>query len=182
MKNKGFTLISKAFRENPRGFTLIELLVAISIVGVLAGLGTIAYSKAQSSARDTKRKSDLNDVKKALYSYRTDNGIFCIKGGCDSPGTDYYDKFQSHGNDSAGWTSDAIFCCGIKSLKQALLDQRYMKAAVFDPLYPDGNQSNRSYFYQINNDTFVLSAYLETAPSSNVGCTPHTGRNYCITE
>lgn len=52
-----------------KGFTLIELLVVIGIVAVLVSLGTISYNTAQKSARDTKRKSDLRDVKLALQLY-----------------------------------------------------------------------------------------------------------------
>lgn len=53
-------------------FTLIELLLAITIVGILAGI--IAYSVIgqQRKARDTERKNDLNQIKRAMESAKND--------------------------------------------------------------------------------------------------------------
>lgn len=56
-----------------KGFTLIELLVVISIIGILAGLGTARYLVAQKHARDTQRKSDLNQYRVALENYASAN-------------------------------------------------------------------------------------------------------------
>lgn len=59
-----------------RGFTLIELLVAMTIVAVLLGMALISYQGARKSARDGKRKADLEEVRSALEMYRTDIGIY----------------------------------------------------------------------------------------------------------
>ena len=42
------------------GFTLIELLVTISIIGILIGLSVFGLQGARQSARDAKRKADLD--------------------------------------------------------------------------------------------------------------------------
>ena len=57
-----------------KGFTLIELLVVISIIGILAGLTLSSYSGAQKQARDTQRRSDLNQYRNALEAYAASNG------------------------------------------------------------------------------------------------------------
>lgn len=57
------------------GFTLIELLVVISIIGILAGLTLSSYSGAQKQARDSQRKSDLNQYRNALEVYAGANGL-----------------------------------------------------------------------------------------------------------
>jgi type II secretion system protein G len=58
------------------GFTLIELLVTISIIAVLLTVGSAAYTRANSKARDGKRQSDLEQIRSALELYRTDNGSY----------------------------------------------------------------------------------------------------------
>lgn len=61
---------------NRRGFTLIELMVAISIIAIIATVGLISYSKAQSVGRDAKRKQDLRSISVALELYRQTNGSY----------------------------------------------------------------------------------------------------------
>lgn len=54
------------------GFTLIELLVVILIVGILMGLSLVGFGATRKSARDSKRKADLEQIRSALEIYRTD--------------------------------------------------------------------------------------------------------------
>ncbi len=56
-----------------KGFTLIELLVVISIIGVLATLVLVSFVPAQKQARDTQRKSDINQYKNALEMFANKN-------------------------------------------------------------------------------------------------------------
>lgn len=55
-----------------RGFTLIEILVVISILGIMAGLLLASYGNAQAKSRDSKRKTDLDTIKKALELAKQD--------------------------------------------------------------------------------------------------------------
>lgn len=52
--------------KSKKGFSLIELLVTISIIAILGTIGISVYSAAQQSARDGKRKSDINQIAKAI--------------------------------------------------------------------------------------------------------------------
>ncbi|MDD3679644.1 MAG: prepilin-type N-terminal cleavage/methylation domain-containing protein [Candidatus Shapirobacteria bacterium] len=61
---KGFNLFS--------AFTLIELLVVMTVIGVLAGLIVPNYMAARERARDAQRKSDLEQIQKALEMYKMD--------------------------------------------------------------------------------------------------------------
>jgi len=55
-----------------RGFTLIELLVVIAIIGILASFAIASFTSAQAKGRDSRRKADLDAMKKALELYKTD--------------------------------------------------------------------------------------------------------------
>jgi len=69
------------FLNKKNGFTLIELLVVISIIGILAGLTLTSYSGAQKQARDTKRKSDLVNMRTALEAYYVSYNAYPITTG-----------------------------------------------------------------------------------------------------
>lgn len=52
-----------------KGFTLVELLVAISIVAVLATIGFTLFQTTQASARDAKRRADVDAMATALETH-----------------------------------------------------------------------------------------------------------------
>ena len=59
-----------------RGFTLIELLVVISIIGILIALSGFGLQGARKSARDARRKADLEQMRSALELYKSDCGDY----------------------------------------------------------------------------------------------------------
>ena len=58
------------------GFTLIELLIAVSIIAILSVIGIVSYAQINKRSRDTKRISDLEQVRSALELYKIDNGVY----------------------------------------------------------------------------------------------------------
>ena len=70
------TTFERRFKKSGAGFTLIELLVVIIIIGVLAAIIYTSYLSTQQSARDSKRKQDLRQIRSALELYREDTGSY----------------------------------------------------------------------------------------------------------
>lgn len=162
-------------KRSPYGFTLIELLVVIGIIAVLVSLGAVSYNKAQSAARDVKRKTDLEDLKKAFYLYKTTTGRVCVlsSGSCDS---------------DPAWQTNNFFDPGFSGTKPGNVLAPYLKAPIIND--PGGNGGG-IYVIQIwDNDSFTITAYLENpATGSCPSPYPWSGvsganlqRLYCITE
>ncbi|MEK7127584.1 MAG: type II secretion system protein [Patescibacteria group bacterium] len=65
-------MLIRLLRKN-KGFTLVELMIVITVIAILATIGTMSFSRVQKQARDTKRKGDLRALATALQGYYTDN-------------------------------------------------------------------------------------------------------------
>lgn len=59
-----------------RGFTLIELLVVISIISVLSTTAMTSLSGARKRARDSRRLSDMEQIRLALEMYKNVHGNY----------------------------------------------------------------------------------------------------------
>jgi len=56
------------------GFTLIELLIVIALLGFLSITGLSLFQGSQKRTRDSRRKTDLGQLTKALEMYANDTG------------------------------------------------------------------------------------------------------------
>lgn len=59
-----------------RGFTLIELLVVIAIIGIIASIVMMSLSDSRAKGRDAARKSQLQELFKAVELYYSDGGAY----------------------------------------------------------------------------------------------------------
>lgn len=60
---------------NKRGFTLIELIVVIAVIAILAGFIIARISNASVDARNARRKSDINEMMKAIQIFEANGGV-----------------------------------------------------------------------------------------------------------
>lgn len=58
------------------GFTLMEILITITIMSLLGAVAFTSYGALSKSARDSKRKSDLEQMRGALEIYKSANGTY----------------------------------------------------------------------------------------------------------
>ena len=63
-----------------KGFTLIEVLITVTILAILAMIGLATYAQSQRTARDGKRKADLQAIRSALEMYKADQGNYPATG------------------------------------------------------------------------------------------------------
>ena len=155
-------------KHTTKGFTLIELLVVIAIIGILASLALVSYSGAQERSRDSKRKQDLDDLKKTLEAAKQ-----------DTPGAYYYADCQGAAN------------CGA-SAASVPLSTRITLAPTYIASVPMDPKTNTDYTYiptpaNCNGTctSYSLIACLENANDSQkdaakyANCT--TAASYTIT-
>jgi len=140
-----YTLYAKS------GFTLIELLVVVSIIGMLTALIVVNFNAARERARDVQRKSDLNQIKRALRMYYND-----------------YDGYPAHSDSTiAGCGDDGDAACtwgGLWSAGSA--GMVYMKILSDDPLAPD---QGYNYLQDTPDDQdFCLWAELENRSDGDI--------------
>lgn len=138
------------------GFTLIELLVVATIISVLTALSIVSYTNINKRSRDTKRKSDIEQVRSALEMFRADNGFYPPVGA---------GSWTDGGNLSASLVSSYI--AGIPSDPKSS-SQVYRFEAT--------NLVSGNYY------GYCLSALLEAETPTNNTCTPDTvnSHNYGV--
>ncbi len=79
-----------------KGFTLIELLVVIAIIAILSVIGFTVFTNVQKSARDAKRRSDIDAISKALEIYKSQNGVYPPGAGwCSTMWNDVYPQVRN---------------------------------------------------------------------------------------
>lgn len=66
-----------------KAFTLVEILIVLGIIGILMAMSMAAFMSARGTARDSKRKTDVEQIRGALETYKADNGAYPISGGAD---------------------------------------------------------------------------------------------------
>lgn len=62
---------------NKKGFTLVELLIVVAIIAILAAIGFAVLGNQSGSARDAKRKADIDQIAKAYeVHYNLETGVY----------------------------------------------------------------------------------------------------------
>lgn len=137
------------------GFTLIELIVVMAIIGVLAAITAGSFNSSQMRGRDSRRKSDLSQVTKALETYYNDRGVYPDDNGGQIVG--------------CGTTALPTDCPWGQPFQQlatgATADTIYMVTLPSDPRAP-----SLAYYYEAagNQRSYQIYARLENTEDTNV--------------
>ena len=125
------------------GFTLIELIIVIAILASLLLITLVVFNPAKqfAKARDGQRKSDLNNIYKALMMYKNDYSFYP----------------ESSSNQIRGCLPLVTFPWGGGAFKCG--DMVYMKSLPQDPK----GTATYKYSRSASGDDFCLWATLENA-------------------
>lgn len=125
------------------GFTLIELLVVISIIGLLASIILASLNTARAKARDARRRTDLQQISKALEFYFDANNSYPTTSGAWWGNCSAYGSKGTSGSD--GWVPNVA--------------PTYISVL---PLDPRPNGAGGCYLYNSNGTDYKLLAHLTT--------------------
>lgn len=129
----------KQFKEIS-GLTFVELIIIITILAILSALITPNFINSLKKGRDARRKSDLNQIQKALEMYYEDNNTYPL-------------------------TSMISFGEGNKICHPRGCDTKiYMESVPNDPI------SNYTYVYQSNDgSSYKLYSCIENSQDQGPG-------------
>lgn len=159
-----------AMPKRSSGFTLVELMVVITIIAILSVVGVTVFSGVQKSARDAKRRADLDAIRLALEQYKTTNNTY--PAACQ--------LFSVW--DATDWALPVGGAPG-GNLYTGLIGGGFMKDLPSDPVNketPPGNfladnaPADLGYLYCSDGTTFILGTNLETDTTVEAG----NGANY----
>jgi type II secretion system protein G len=141
-------------RKIQGGFTLVELLVVITILGILATIGLVAFTSSQARARDAQRKSNLKEISSSLELFYSDYGKYPNSDSGKIVGCSY-NPANGSGTDCAWGTGD--FTDGKTT---------YFQALPKDPV------TNLHYYYNVvassSNQAYQLFTYLENSQDQSI--------------
>lgn len=134
--------MTKLTLANRKGFTLIELLIVMVILGILTTIVGSSFRTSQQKAHDSRRKTDLESLGKALEVYYNDKGNFPPAVGGEMVG------------------------CGVGDAEVCDWGGEFTDAAgtVYMTKIPSESSTARNYYYVTEggqNQSFALYARLE---------------------
>lgn len=133
-----------------KAFTLIELLIVIVIIGIMVTIASFGIRGSRETARDAKRRTDLQTIKAALELYYTDCGAYPTPTSGSPP-----NPIESSG--SGGCPANV-----------------YMSDVPEDP-----QPTAKKYFYALAGSGYILCTSLEEPPNPAVDITGCNGAYDC---
>lgn len=149
-----------------RGFTLIEILVVVALLGLIASIILVSISNSRMKARDARRKSDLQQLVKALALYISDrNGLLplsneCGGGGANRPGTLHGVNVTACPPTANDWY-----------IGEYLANHGYTRAPISDPRGGTATGCRYYYYTDTTGTYFQFSAQLENPSAEDIQTT-----------
>ncbi len=142
-----------------KGFTFLELLIVVAVMSVLGFITYTQFAEAKAKSRDVSRKSDLNEVSKAIQTYFADYGHLPQKGNDSDP--DINSLWGKPFVDASGYV--------------------YMKQMPKEQYLPD-----KPYCYEADSKAKIFKLFTDLESKSDPDCKKGLyscgGKSYCYTD
>jgi prepilin-type N-terminal cleavage/methylation domain-containing protein len=139
------------------GFTIVELLIVIVVIAILAAISIVAYNGIQQRARDSTRKSDINNLAKLLELHYVDRGSYTQP---ENRATDY----STDGTND--WAADSDL--------RDLITGGYTSKLPVDPT------NNATYYYSYEPWNAGDGSYATAGLAYDLCARLEQGGNYCV--
>lgn len=156
-------------RTKTKGFTLIELLVVISIIGILATMLMINLNIANKKARDSQRKSDLNQIYTAIEAFAIDVNKYPLGNYESSLNTNFYSyqQFNATANGAGDFLTNTELSQVLKFTPQRYGESIKENSLYFRYFYTSPYTDNTELTAIQNQKCFNLFTVLEIAHDDN---------------
>ncbi|OGG35657.1 hypothetical protein A2363_04480 [Candidatus Gottesmanbacteria bacterium RIFOXYB1_FULL_47_11] len=160
-----------------KGFTLIELLVVIGIIGLLVAIAVPNFLAARQRASDSKKKSEVQQLKNALRMYYNDFNTYPARFTYFPGKVNYIQGCKTGGVEQCPCSTSVDFATG------AACDNIYMKK------FPSDLGTSMYYFLTTGGDDFCLTIALSNASDPDLAksqsrcasaCGANCGTKYCV--
>jgi type IV pilus assembly protein PilA len=95
-------------RPRARGFTLIEILITIVVVGILAGLAVVGFSRYIRASHTEEAQDIVIHIRAAEEAFYAENGAYLDVSGCVGTGCSYPSK--NPGAFATTWGAQCTWC------------------------------------------------------------------------
>ena len=138
-----------------RGFTLIEVVIVVAVIGILAAVVLASVGEARKKARDTQRKSDLQQIQLALRLYKDTNGTYPPSGCGNGAGIFVNNGNYKWASPGLGTVSNYVECENYISG----LVPGYIAALPKDPNKENVDNLGFSYMTSVDKSEYKLLVY-----------------------
>ena len=132
-------------RKFLRSFSLIEIIVVSTIFVLIALISFMSFSGFQKKSRDSKRKSDMDNVRGALEIYKNNNN-------------------------NATYPSNLDNLVANRNIESLPLDPKTSQVYSYSPKNPDGDACDETTSNPCT--TYTLEANIESEPDKTIVMTP----------
>lgn len=173
-----------------QGFTIVELLIVIVVIAILAAITVVAFNGVQDRSQDSRMRSGVNQLEKAIRMWATQTGEL-PRGGWSSTTTWTVVNGSGESNcadGTGGWVFSGAYACSLEDMlasKQLLpsgFTRKLPKNTIYNDtdgarsimFYPCGSGGKYALYWNLRNQSTEDAASLTYVESQGCTSAPRT--------